>query len=1316
MEDEKQIVNNYNNNQKLQKFSGKPSEFQYFQDNIAADLLVKFPESFDLVFALLEEAKEGKESAIKYTEVRKSKKKLKVTHYLYFYIMRTSTKKVYNTLQATGRVQQGNGLLLYSKLHKAYGQAHGNVYNSQLQLIQLKQGANETISNLLCRFHQYNEGIRQPMDATTCIAILLNSLNSSYTNFVIQANLNLDSLDTEINNSHVEKLSQRLLAHEFQLEKTQKNAKYNNRSGKPYNNKKKEVCRHFRDFGNCRYGVKCKYVHRSPLSTNKPGVRIDDKKKNTPGTCFSYANKGFCPTGSECKWADTHVNPKVETNLFCTFSVENITEAQAILDSGANAHTLRYKPKNAYNLKACNELCKTADGTLHKATHTMDVGPLRQVFLVPSLQSNIISISRFQADNPHALIMVETEGMNIKMDHNNNIFGKLVNGLYVIDIDKLIQIHQSVLYNVNWEPQGPEEATRHFHESIGHSSIQRIQANKQYYTKELPATTSYFYCNSCKLSKHKHRTNHECSQNKPDKYLEALSADFSGTNGKESAHRDREWLLVTDQSSGFKWVFTAHTQPQGIMKMHATMNEEMNRLGRKIQRLRVDNASTLNDGVNKEWCMQHGIAIKPTIAGNHNQNGIAERAIQSIQTVARTCLLSSKAPSHYWHHALHYATWTLNRLPNARNKDNAPSVIAAGLTTHIDATQFHPFFAKVSVRKVNNELARGDKFTARGNEGKFLYNLKLGCMVDVDGTAKKRDQVIFLQQEEGNIPLISNDDDNDEEDDDQDDYVPEGRTKYTRNPRPVLTYDQLQRQKEYFDEHIMNEVTVQPTLKQRQAAAVKVELLNHRKNNSFTIVDDPGPHIKKIRAMFIFRDKYNGSEFVKTKGRMVLCGNQQTRKTNVFAPVVDPMIIKLLCIMALDSDYQMSLADVVAAFLYSLIDEKYIYFYPPPQMNLPRGKVCRVNKGIYGLIQAPKLWYKHLSSTLLKMNLTRSSQDSCLFYNEDKSIYIAFHVDDLLILSKDDKTLEDIRKQLQEVYKIKFTEIDYFLSLKIQRNKTTLLISDIQRIIDMKNKHCPEDTRIEIIPIKPSIKDEEKADLEQVTRPMVSEKSYRSLLGELNYVSTKTRPDISQAVSYLQRFQHIPTKSRYKEALRIVRYLYHTKQMVLRYTKGNDNTMEISTDSDWAGDLIKSRSTSGVIIRWRSNLIYWKSKKQSTVASSTCAAELIAAKKGIDESVYILKLLKELDLVPNKITLNIDNQAARKVLIAQHNTSIKKYLKIKIDALQEKVTTGYLIHGINIGKLNIKYVPTQHNEADLQTKILDKNTFIRHRDKYLVQK
>ena len=94
------------------------------------------------------------------------------------------------------------------------------------------------------------------------------------------------------------------------------------------------------------------------------------------------------------------------------------------------------------------------------------------------------------------------------------------------------------------------------------------------------------------------------------------------------------------------------------------------------------------------------------------------------------------------------------------------------------------------------------------------------------------------------------------------------------------------------------------------------------------------------------------------------------------------------------------------------------------------------------------------------------------------------------------------------------------------------------------------------------------------------------------------------------------------------------------------------------------------------------------MASSTCAAELIAAKKGIDESVYILKLLKELDLVPNKITLNIDNQAARKVLIAQHNTSIKKYLKIKIDALQEKVTTGYLIHGINIGKLNIKYVPT----------------------------
>jgi len=1289
------------------RFSGKVCDWHYFKVQLLGRMIVKFPDiTMELVNnASVESAKEHK--AWLQNNGQRISKKLQATNFLYSQIVQSISKDVYDLITAPGEISIGDGITMYYRMYRAYGQANGDTLHAHLALVNLKQGEKEKISTLVSRFHRYHSNLSQCFPVKLQVSILLNALNTKFNSFVIQARLTMDSLPEDY---LIEKLITQLLSHERTINtfSSTKETNKGKRSKEKYRNASKELCRNFQK-GRCKRGSDCRYIHKT---LDNSGIKSEEKKRNrTPGTCFAYANKGFCSKGNECQWSESHI--KAETNLLCTFSITSITATTAFMDSGANRHTLRYKPRYATNIKICNEQCKTADGTVHQATHTMDVGPLLGVFLIPTLQANLISVSSLQSDNPQAHITVGANGMTIQLAKNHHIFAKLVDGLYVIDIDRLIQANQHVVNHVNWVPQGSEEATRHFHESIGHSSIKRFQANKQYYTKELPTTTTYFYCNPCKLSKHKHRTNHNCSSNRPDQYLEALSADFSGTNGQESAHRDREWLVVTDQRTGYKWVFTAHTQPKAITKMHVTMNIEMNRTGRKIQRLRVDNASILNDGVNKGWCREHSIAITPTIAGNHNQNGIAERAIQSIQTVARTCLLSSKAPSNYWHHALQYATWTLNRLPNARNKDNAPSVIAAGMQSQIDLTKFHPFYAPVSVRKINNELARGNKLEARGFAGNFLYNLQLGMMVVVDGKLKKRDQVIFLQPEQNNISLITEDDSDEQEEqpqsDEQEEEPQSERPK--RNPRPVLTFDELQQQREY----LVNNISLKTiNTKQRQAKAVLVELNNHRQNNSFTIVEDPGPQTKKIRSMFIFKDKYNGDTFLKTKARMVLCGNQQCKDNiEVFAPVVDPMCIKILCILSLVEGYEMSSADVTAAFLYSLIDDKDIYFYPPPQMKLPRGKVCRVNKGIYGLVQAPKLWYQHLSLTLVALGFTRSTQDSCLFYNKNKTIILAFHVDDILILSKHKHELEELRTALKRTYKITFTELDYFLSLRIQREQHTITVSDIQRILNMKEKHCPDDNRVEKIPILPGIKNEERNDLENKERPMVKETQYRSILGELNYIATKTRPDIAQAVTYLQRFQTKPTETRYKEALRIVRYLYNTRTMTLKYRKGKENTLSITTDSDWAGDLIKSRSTSGIIIRYRNNLIYWKSRKQSTVASSTCAAELIAAKQGIDESVYILKLLKELDLVPTQITLNIDNQAAQRVLQAPHNTTIKKYLKIKIDALQEKVSKGYLIHGINIGKLNIKYIPSQENEADLQTKILNKNIFIKHRDAYL---
>ena len=58
---------------------------------------------------------------------------------------------------------------------------------------------------------------------------------------------------------------------------------------------------------------------------------------------------------------------------------------------------------------------------------------------------------------------------------------------------------------------------------------------------------------------------------------------------------------------------------------------------------------------------------------------------------------------------------------------------------------------------------------------------------------------------------------------------------------------------------------------------------------------------------------------------------------------------------------------------------------------------------------------------------------------------------------------------------------------------------------------------------------------------------YRNLIGELLYISTGTRPDIAYSVNYLSRFQSCYDQTHFKYTMRILKYLYKTKDLKLTY-------------------------------------------------------------------------------------------------------------------------------------------------------------------------
>jgi hypothetical protein len=83
------------------------------------------------------------------------------------------------------------------------------------------------------------------------------------------------------------------------------------------------------------------------------------------------------------------------------------------------------------------------------------------------------------------------------------------------------------------------------------------------------------------------------------------------------------------------------------------------------------------------------------------------------------------------------------------------------------------------------------------------------------------------------------------------------------------------------------------------------------------------------------------------------------------------------------------------------------------------------------------------------------------------------------------------------------------------------------------------------------------------------------MIGSLLYV-TALRSDVMFSVCMCARFQASPRESHLKATKRILRYLKHTQDVGLLYPKGASFELVGYSDSDYAGDKVERKSTSGI--------------------------------------------------------------------------------------------------------------------------------------------
>ena len=140
--------------------------------------------------------------------------------------------------------------------------------------------------------------------------------------------------------------------------------------------------------------------------------------------------------------------------------------------------------------------------------------------------------------------------------------------------------------------------------------------------------------------------------------------------------------------------------------------------------------------------------------------------------------------------------------------------------------------------------------------------------------------------------------------------------------------------------------------------------------------------------------------------------------------------------------------DVSTAFLNGSLEEMNVTQPEGFEQHGKENLVCKFKKRLYGLKQAPRSWNQKIHKTLIEANFQQLQSDHCLYFKEEKdyTVYLALHVDDIIIATKDMKNLKIIKDWLMKQYKMTDGgEIHYILGIEITRDRKRKTIYLSQR-------------------------------------------------------------------------------------------------------------------------------------------------------------------------------------------------------------------------------------------------------------------------------
>lgn len=863
------------------------------------------------------------------------------------------------------------------------------------------------------------------------------------------------------------------------------------------------------------------------------------------------------------------------------------------------------------------------------------------------------------------------------------------------------------------------------------------------------------FCPSCYEGKMKAFPSPNTSREQEFQLFEKMCIDFKGAFNIKSVHGHIGFYLISDYASGNVFAFPYKHLPDEDSLLE-TLEEYKSIVSNEKGTIRIiqsDFDSVILGSKVKAWLMKYSIKTQASAPRTHWQNGAIESNIGKVMDKARTIMAAGRAPRRFWNYAILCACYLINRSP-VRFSDKTPYELRYGKKPEL--SHLVPFFSPGVYHLTKEERNGGWDYKGRRcrmlgydertkesyfilalNNGRETFLTRHDCKWNLDAL-----EHISINNQNGELDgfdsyeleYLEEDDDDEEEEITEPEIissesVPSNGTDEDLDEPYWKSSDLLMLETANLLERWLQDVRELALIAHEKGRAAEMfipklpdvprtveealegpdsEKWHEAILKELSSFDDRGVFMeaaqvgRAMKTKMILRTSYRNDYSIKYKARLVACGYSQIYGIDyleTYAPTASTVAV-LICIqLAAMQGLLFSEFDVTAAFLEGKNDF-------PNFARLPKflgGVRVEVVGNFYGEKQGPKIWNDQLHGILTDAGFTRCPVHPCIYKKMRKDgqyMWIVVHVDDGLILTCNVEMREEFlsyfKSQVQEATHLEVVGRYVGMDFDFFPEQRKVLLSHKLYISQKWDNY----NKIESIPMAPT-SNLRTAELNPNNPSMLHD------TGEFRFMCDRARPDMLVVTGELATGgDKAPSNEHLKVAEKAKHYLKST--MLLGLVLGGLGQLCIFgyADASWVTDgNCKSRLGGCVFMNTDSGAVKCFSKndtKPSSLSHSSCEAEIKAIDEWVREVMHIKDIYSFLCGPYNQpVKLFVDSLSAIELCTSLRQSHKVKHINMRIHFIREMIEEGFL---------ELLFIPTDKNVADMLTKAIAERIFVLHRN------